>query len=423
MEVTTHRKVPLLRNTKKDWIIVAAITIVSLLAITGVVATAPIRQSALSPAADTFTYPINIGLLADNYQQEWQQPGDNFNARPIVAAGLIIATKTEGTNSTVLAINPANGEEIWHYTRDVELCSLSSAWDSVIAVYRTGVGCGDVVRIDAPKGTYKHTRSAIAPNNVLPVTSNDRVGIVSNTRLELWRSDLVRTLEYGDVEAKNEPELQPHEDCEISSALTRTDNTAVLESCDNTEWVRLQKTTPEESRSPEITKDIVLTGTGNQLIAINSAGVAVYNPTTSEILSYDGTGAIIAQQSVAPAPLIDAHTTANAPAFSPVTADLPHHMTWFDGQRLYLFKPSELTVSRTFEDAIGTGIALSGMLLYPTAEGWNLANWDTGEISRSIPIDRAGYSGSVSLVLSGDTIVEKRGTDLVGLRPLGASKS
>ena len=73
-----------------------------------------------------------------------------------------------------------------------------------------------------------------------------------------------------------------------------------------------------------------------------------------------------------------------------------------------------------FEDAIGTGVAMGGLLLYPTAEGWNLANWDTGEITRSVAIDRAGYTGSVSLATSGDAVVEKRGTELVALRPAGS---
>jgi hypothetical protein len=418
VEEIAHRKPRSLRNTKRDWLIVAAIAVVSTVAVFGAVATAPIRHSVLSPAAETFTYPLNIGLLANDYQQAWSRPGDDFQSRPVVAAGLIISTTTHDGNSIISAINPSNGEEVWRYSRDVALCSLASAWDSVIATYRTGVGCGDVVRIDAPSGTYKHTRSAIAPNDVLPVVSNDRVGIVSDTRLELWRSDLVRTLEYGDVEAKNEPELQPNEDCVISSALTRTDNTAVLETCDGIEWVRLQKTTPEESRSPEVTQDILLSGTGNQLVAINSTGVAVYNPKIPEIISYDGSGAVTAQQPVAPAPLVN--STNPSHAFAPSIADLPHNMTWFDGDRLYLFKPSELSISRVFEDAIGTGVAMGGLLLYPTAEGWNLANWDTGEITRSVAIDRAGYTGSVSLATSGDAVVEKRGTELVALRPAGS---
>ena len=40
---------------------------------------------------------------------------------------------------------------------------MASAWGDVVAVYRTNIGCGDVVAIKASTGQYSHTRSAIAP--------------------------------------------------------------------------------------------------------------------------------------------------------------------------------------------------------------------------------------------------------------------
>ncbi len=417
MEATTHRKVPLLRNSKQDWIIAAVLALIALIGVSLAYATAPIRHSTLTSAEESFTHPATIGLLANEYSAQWQLPADTFNAAPVVVGGLAISSEIGAEESTIRAIDPATGDTIWSYQRDVPLCSLSKAWESVIATYRTGIGCGDAVRIDASTGTYKHTRSAIAPNDVHPIASNDRVGILSDERIELWRSDLVRTLEYGDVEAKNEPELQPHENCVISSALTRTENVGVVESCDGLEWLRLQKATPEESRSPEITQDILLPGIGNQIVAINPNGAAVYIAQTPEIISYDADGTIIARQPVAPSPLIDAPRGDSNTAFIAQTADLPHNMTWFDGDRLYLFRPSELTLTHTFEDAIGTGIPLGGALLYPTAEGWKWVDWDTGEIKRTVPIDREGYTGPVSLAFSGNVIIEKRGPLIVGLQP------
>jgi hypothetical protein len=92
-------------------------------------------------------------------------------------------------------------------------------------------------------------------------------------------------------------------------------------------------------------------------------------------------------------------------------------MTWFDGKRLYLFLPSMMTVSQEFDDAIGTGIALSEQLIYPTESGLNVADWDTGKVIRKISVDRNGYSGPVSLGFTGNTIIEKRGNELVGLLP------
>ena len=222
---------------------------------------------------------------------------------------------------------------------------------------------------------------------------------------------------YGDVPAKAEPAQQPHEECEISSALTRQELLAVVEACpgeDNTyEYVRLQKTTPEESRKPEISSDIALPGTGNEIVAIGESAVALYSPERSSIMTYNTKGQMTHEHAVSESPLVHDHKG----VFGPQVADLPHNMTWFDGKRLYLFLPSTMTVSQEFDDAIGTGIALSEQLIYPTESGLNVADWDTGKVIRKIPVDRNGYSGPVSLGFTGNTIIEKRGNELVGLLP------
>ena len=306
---------------------------------------------------------------------------------------------------------------VWTYTRDVPLCSLSKAWGTIVADFRTGIGCGDVVSINSASGTYHATRSSLASTDIVPISSNDRVGIVSQERVELWRSDLVRTVEYGDVPAKAEPAQQPHEECEISSALTRQELLAVVEACpgeDNTyEYVRLQKTTPEESRKPEISSDIALPGTGNEIVAIGESAVAIYSPERASILTYNTKGQMTHEHAVSESPLVHNHKG----VFGAQVADLPHNMTWFDGNRLYLFLPSMMTVSHEFDDAVGTGIALAENLIYPTESGLNVADWDTGKIIRKIPVDRNGYSGPVSLGFTGNTIIEKRGNELVGLMP------
>ena len=140
-----------------------------------------------------------------------------------------------------------------------------------MASYKTGVGCGDTVAIEAATGEYDSTRSAVSSENVVPVSSNDRVGTVSTDRIDLWRSDMVRTVEYGDVEAKQEPDKQPHEDCTISSALTRTENLALTESCPDkpgTTWLRFQDTTPDDSREPDIAADVDIATDGARLVAV-----------------------------------------------------------------------------------------------------------------------------------------------------------
>src|SRR5699024_4540537 len=151
--------------------------------------------------------------------------------RPVVSEGLVISND----DHAVTAANP-DGSTAWTYSRDnVEICCLATAWGGAVVSFRNGRRCADVGSIGAATGEYADTRSANNSDKVLALSSNDRVGTVSSERVELWRSDLVRTVEYGDVEAKQEPDLQPHEDCTINSALTRTELLVVSESCPSAE--------------------------------------------------------------------------------------------------------------------------------------------------------------------------------------------
>ena len=225
----------------------------------------------------------------------------------------------------------------------------------------------------------------------------------------------MRTVEYGDVEAKQEPDKQPHEDCTISSALTRTENLALTESCPDkpgATWLRFQDTTPDDSREPDIAADVDIATDGARLVAVGQKAAAVYRPGPHPTIeSYDNKGEKLDSTSAEPSPDIDA----GASPFAPATADLPHHMTWFDGSRLYLFKPSDLAVDHVVEDAIGTPIAVDEHMLVPTQEGIAVVDWSTGKTLRTIPVDRGSYHGPVYLTLAGDTIVETRGDQVVGL--------
>lgn len=403
-----------LRRTRGDLIATAAITAISVAAVAGVWATAPIRGSELTPAAEEYVSPEPLASIPEELTQIWSHSNDILPGvhLPVIANG--VTATVDGHN--VVAINPA-GETLWTYERDRDICSLATAWGEVIITYKANSGCGDVVSIDARTGQYDNTRSAIAPDEVVALASNDRVGTVGTERLELWRSDLVRTVEYGEVEGKQEPDLQPTPECDLTSAMTRSELLAVTETCpdEGGSWLRFQDATPEESRSPEITQNIALESTGARLIAVAEEAAAVYLPGEQpELVTFDAEGQETFRRAIPSTSLLDGTI---AP-FTSVTADLPHHMTWFDGERLYLLAPSSLSVTGVVETAIGTGVALDGRLLVPISDGLAAVNWSTGEIEKTIPVDRDGFNGMVTLGVAGGTIVEKRGDDLVGLAQL-----
>ncbi|WP_408924515.1 hypothetical protein ACKFRU_01650 [Corynebacterium tuberculostearicum] len=407
-------KAPILRSTPADWKATGIIAVVCAIAVGGAAITANINQAHLSQAA--VPGDKDAPALADvpeALHESFSLPNEPVPGqyRAVSAHGLTITH----ADHTLTATNP-DGSEAWTYERtDADLCSLSTAWDKIVASYKTGVGCGDTVAISAATGEYDSTRSAVNSEEVVPVSSNDRVGTVSTDRIDLWRSDLVRTVEYGDVEAKQEPDKQPHEDCTISSALTRTENLALTESCPDkpgATWLRFQDTTPDDSREPDIAADVDIAIDGARLVAVGQKAAAVYRPGPNPTIeSYDNKGEKLDSTSAEPSPDIDA----GASPFAPATADLPHHMTWFDGSRLYLFKPSDLAVDHVVEDAIGTPIAVDEHMLVPTQEGIAVMDWSTGKTLRTIPVDRGSYHGPVYLTLAGDTIVETRGDQVVGL--------
>ncbi|ART21800.1 hypothetical protein CBE89_10075 [Corynebacterium striatum] len=410
-------KTPILRATATDWKITGAIAAVCAIAVGGAYFTADIRDSELAPAATAA--PDQVEVLAQapkNFEIAFELPNQMVPGqhRALASKGLLITHEGD----TIIA-SDVNGKEKWHYThKNAELCSLGSAWDKVVATYRNNAGCGDTVAINAATGQYSDTRSAINSEEVIPLSSNDRVGTVSTDRIDLWRSDMVRTIEYGDVQAKQEPDMQEHEDCSINSALTRTENLALTETCpDDTSvtWLRLVGATPEDSRKPEVTTNIGMANEGSRLVAVGQESAAVYQPGEKpRIDSYDKSGNTIASTEVAASPDV---THASTP-YAPATADLPHHMSWFDGERLYLFTPSELKVDHVLEDAIGTGVALGERLLMPTKKGIAVVDWSTGKTERTIKIDRGGYTGPVFLTIAGTTIVEQRGETAVGLTAL-----
>lgn len=405
-------KVVQLGHSKRDFIALGAVTAVSVIAVAGAWAQSPIRQVEHQAAAEKFTAPAALSNVPDRLSEKVRY--DDTSApgvhQPLVVGGVIATSDGHG----VVGHSP-DGTELWKYSRDKEICSLAQAWNHVVVTYRNGAGCGDVVSLNAANGSYAATRSAINDDNVVPVSSNDRVGTVGPTRTELWRNDMVRTVEYGHVEDPQEPNMQPHGNCEITSAMTRTELFAVTEVCPDDKNITLlhfQKTTPSDNRKPELSHDVKLPSPDARVVSIGQKSAAVYLPgQQAAILSLDSEGKETGRHLIDPAP---AYQGVPGPV-APNSADLPHHMTWFDGKKLYLLAPENMTVKQEFADAIGTGTAVGDRLVYPTKQGLAVANWDTGQVERVIPVDRGGYNGDVNVTTAGALLVEKRGSTVVGL--------
>lgn len=396
-----------LRRTRGDLIATGVIAGVSALLLGTAFFTAPARDAHLVSAEEEQEDYGQLAVVPKSFSEEFSLPDTSGRDQPLVSSGMVITY-----NDNTLSATTPEGETVWTYERPNELCLVDQAWGKVVATYRDNAGCGDVVAIDAKTGKYAGTRSAIAPDEVVRLVSNDRVGYASSERVEVWRSDLVRTVEYGHVEAKQEPDMQPNE-CTITSALTRTELVAVTEICDDGAFLRLQEATPEDSRKPEVLADVEISPDA-YLVSISQDAAAVYDPTTSEVRGYNTEGTNISSSSV---PQMD------SPELGPdgivknlPVADLPHHMTYWENDSLLLMDPAELAVTGVFQGALGTGFAAGEKLLYASDNGIAVVDWDRNSVDEIIPVDRGGYSGPVHISSAGATVVEKRGDAVVVMK-------
>ncbi|SER59462.1 Rv3212 family protein [Corynebacterium cystitidis] len=393
---------PPLQRSRGDLIATGVISLITVVAVTIALFSAPIRSSELTPAAEEFVAESHLTEIPSAFTEIARADDHSPSLTPVTSEGITIAAGEH----RITGYAP-DGSELWAYERVADLCALAAAWGKAVATYRTNLGCGDVVAIDSTSGEYAGTRSAPAPDEVVSISSNDRVGTVGAPRVELWRNDLVRTVEYGTVEAPQEADMQPNPNCTITSALTRTSLLAVTEICGEETWLRLQDTTPEDSREPEIMANTQVSPV-SILVSIGQTAAAVYDPTTSEVIGIDSDGVEVSRSNVQPMEQVPA-------PYKPVVADLPHHMSYFDGSRLMLLDPDTLAVTTIYEGALGTGVAIANRLLYPIEDGIAVANWNTQEIEKTIPVDRGGHIGNVALAVAGESLVEKRGSQLVFL--------
>lgn len=407
MSKSSTQQRPVLQRSRRDLVLTAVFTTVAVLAVLLVWIIAPIRQTHFEAVESSVTEPPLVNFVPDQATEIWSGSADFMQTKPVTFHGQVLTTDGD----QVIARN-ASGNTTWTYDRPDELCTAMSSWGDATLVYKSGRGCGEVVTINGSEPNYEATRAAHASEAVVPVSSLDRTGIAASDRMELWREDMVRTVEYGDVPAPHEQDQQPNPGCTLDSALTRKSKLAVVERCDDTYWLRIMETTPEDAREPEITAEVELGSHPAHVIAIGQQRVKVLlEDDPVRMVTYDLDGSEYQEEEVAD---FDHDFVWNDAAnlFYAPTADLPHHITFYDGKRLYLFDPVSLETKAELDDAIGTGVAVDDEILYPTAAGWRVYNWADDTAGDEIEIQRDNATDHISLGIIGTTVLELRGTAL-----------
>ncbi|WP_051021195.1 Rv3212 family protein [Nocardia araoensis] len=365
-------------------------------------------------ASSTVPTPVAADQLPTSLRELWHAP-DRASARALVSGGVAVT----GDDDTVTGRDPRTGEQLWKYRRDMPLCGLEGQYGMVIAVYRDERGCSQATMLAGDSGARRTARSSYMDRDVHLSADGTYLLAQGPQRLEMWRSDLVRTVEYGFVDAPVNVKTQPRKGCTLLSSGSSPSRLAVLERCpaDPAERLTVLNPAPKDNTVPEEYGSHVLSGPGSdsaeaRVLAVSDSRVVLYFPAAPgaeqlppRLAVYDGNGNPIVVHQLS-APLSQTATTTRIGSAYLV----------FTGNSVIALNGSTFDPLWTAGGALGSPALMAGKLLLPTTGALAVLDPATGAEAGRIPVDRPGYTGNpIALTVIGNTVLELRDGDLHAL--------
>ncbi|ANY05939.1 Rv3212 family protein [Pseudonocardia sp. HH130630-07] len=369
-----------------------------------------------SPAANTRSVPATtaaappppVGPVPAAFTELWRAPSPNTPVPLAAGAGVVVAD-----GSTVSGRDAVTGRERWSYTRDRPLCTAGIADGRVLALYRNDEYCSELSTLGPDTGERGPNRTLDARPGVRLI-GQDPVLATGPDYVETFRSDLVRTAEYGTVRALEEPGDQPRSGCAFRSFAASGDRAGVLERCPGEASERLSVIRPSGTEGDRPAFDSSAeTGTdGAQLIAVSADRAALLLPGVPRLALYDRSGRGVGEFPVA------AGARINVPAdgVARMGAD-DRTRYWWTGGATVALDTATLQPRWTVPGTLGAGTRYGDRLLVPVPSGLADVDPATGAVARTVPVERDGWTGPVQVVAQGGLLVEMRGTDAVALGP------
>ncbi|GAB0102332.1 hypothetical protein JMUB6875_12990 [Nocardia sp. JMUB6875] len=399
------------RRTRADILTAVAIAALVAIATLVVVLTSSVRGTHAETATVDLPAPTTGGTVPTQVKELWRQP-DAAAMRSLVVAG--VAVTADG--GTVTGRDPRSGAAVWSYRRDLPLCSVEVQFGTVIATYRDDRGCSETTLLNSQNGSRVAARSSYMDKQITLWPDGTYVLALGDNRLEMWRSDMVRTLEYGYVDAPVNPHTQPRTDCRLLSASSAPSRVAVLERCpkDSADRLTVLNPAPKDGTVPEEYSSHVLNEAGGavdgaRVIAVSDSRIALYLPgtqTTPPVLTiYDVNGNLLATHQLS-APLAD----------DAMVARLSTGFFVFTGENLIALNATTLDPLWGTQRVLGTPAFMAGQLLVPVADGLAVLDPNTGAQTSRIPLQRSDYHNEpISLAVSGNIFLERRGGQVYGV--------
>ena len=401
------------RRTKGDILAAAAIAVVVAATASLIWWTSHARATVSRPAGVPAPTPTPAREVPAALKQLWTAASPATTA-PVVVSG----TVATGDGRRVDGRDPGTGQVRWSYARDSDLCGVSWIYHLAVAVYKDDRGCGQVSTLDGTTGRRGPARSGYADPRVRLSSDGTTVLSAGVTRLELWRSDMVRMLAYGETDARVKPSARGlHSGCRLVSAAASSSAVSVLESCANQADLRLVLLRPgkedDEPQQHVVAEPGIGANSGAVVLAVWENNTAVYLPGSSgaqpRVDVVDDTGTTVSS-TLLPKP----------PSTLAAVSQAGSLVTWWTGDSLMVFDGSSLTLRYTIAAGettapLGPGVMMAGRLLVPVTGAIGVYDPVSGANERYIPVNRAPSGSAVVPAVSGSRVFEQRGDTVVAL--------
>jgi hypothetical protein len=344
--------------------------------------------------------------------EAWRAPSPKTPV-PLVQGGTVVT----GAEGTVAGRDLRTGSVRWSYRRDRPLCTVSAAFHRVVAVYRRDDSCAEVTSLDWASGRRGPQRTGPVEAPTRLAAAGNQVAASGQRYLEVWRSDLVRTLAYGRLPTPAQPATQPRPDCLHGSMAVSSDGPgdrlAVVEHCPG-ERVRLtvQRSDPKEPDQPEVIFSVLLEGQQARVVALSDDRVAAALPDPARLVVLDGQGKTVAEHPLA---VPDADLRGDPPGGVVDVTQTAAELYWFTGSTTVALDTGDLRPRWTRPGSLGPGCEIADRLLLPVPGALAVLDTTTGEQIDALPVNRGGYRGPVDTASSGRVVLEQRGDTLVAL--------
>jgi hypothetical protein len=327
--------------------------------------------------------------------------------------------------SAVVGRDARTGAEAWSYTRDIPLCAVGAGFPGaddgvgrVLALYEWHAGwCSELTELRPDDGARTATSNPDVKPGTRLLENGTFVAATGSRYLEVMRSDLVKTMEYGDVPTPVQVGRQPRPGCTYGSTALTTGRLGVLERCPDDPADRLTVLSPDGSEgaeTPQVEFSVLLPKRGATLVALSADRVAVALPNPARLLILDRTGQQVAMINL---DVPDADLAADPPGgVAAVTGD-GSHLYWWTGSQTVALDAADLAPVWTVPHTLGPAVSYGGGLLVPVAAGLLDVDPDRGSTVRTIPVARDDRTAPVRLAPIGEMLLEQRGPEVVALQP------